>query len=407
MIQLLDVRRDFPILDQKVNGKRLVYLDSAATSQKPASVLQAMQQYYEEYNANIHRGLYTLSEIATRKYEEARRKIASFINASWRETVFVRNATEAINIVAHAYVKPRLSKGDTLLLTEMEHHSNLVPWQIIAKETGAKISYVPLTADGLLDVVIARKLLEKKPAFFALTHVSNVLGTITPVRELIQLAHEQGVPVLVDGAQSVPHMKVNVKELGADFYAFSGHKMFGPTGIGILYGKRELLERTEPLFGGGDMIKEVTYDYSKWNELPWKFEAGTPNIAGAIGLGAAVDYIASIGMEHIAEHNTALTAYALEKFSKLSYITVYGPHDVAKRNGVVSFNVGDVHAHDVTTVLDEEGIAIRSGHHCAMPLMEKLGVAAACRASFHVYNTFEDIDRLIQALEKVRKIFRL
>ncbi len=403
----MDARNDFPIFKQKVNGKPLVYLDSAATSQKPRAVIEAIVKYYEEYNANVHRGLHYLSELATRKYEEARKKVAQFVNAQSKEIIFVRNTTEAINLVAHAYVKPMLQNGDRILLTEMEHHSNIVPWQLIAKEKGAIVEYVPVTPDGMLDIAQLKKSLEKKPKMMALTHVSNVLGTINPVHEIVRLAHMHGVPVLIDGAQSVPHMKVDVKDIDCEFLAFSGHKMFGPTGIGVLYGKRNVLESMEPVFGGGDMIKEVTYEGATWNDLPWKFEAGTPNIADAIGLGSAVDFINTLGIEQIQEHTKAVTRYAYEKLSKLSYVTIYGPKDVEQRNGAISFNLGDIHAHDLTTVLDEEGIAIRSGHHCAMPLIEKLGIHSAARVSFHVYNTFEDVDWLIAVLEKARKIFRL
>ncbi len=403
----LAVGRDFQILSRKVNGKRLVYLDSGATSQKPKAVINELKRFYEEHNANVHRGLHSLSEIATRKYEGARVKIAQFINAQPKEIVLVKNTTEAINLAAYSFVKPKLKKGDLILLTEMEHHSNIVPWQLIAKEAGAVIGYVPIDAEGKLDLIDAGKMLNRKPKIFAFAHVSNVLGTINPVKKLVEMAHSEGVPVLVDGAQSAPHMKVDVKDIGCDFFAYSGHKMFGPTGVGVLYGKKEHLQAMEPLFGGGDMIKEVSFASSTWNDLPWKFEAGTPNIAGVIGLGAAVDYINKLGIGKIKEHNSTLVKYLLEELKKMSYVHVYGPRTSEERCGVVSFNLGDMHAHDVTSVLDEEGICVRSGHHCAMPLMEKLGVSSAVRASVHAYNTRKDVDALITAIEKARRIFKL
>ncbi len=406
-IQLIDVKKDFPILNQKINGKQLVFLDSASTSQKPVVVINSIKQYYEEYNSNVHRGLYKISAIATQRYEESRKKVANFINSYPKEIIFVRNATEGINLVASSFGRKIVNKNDTVLLTEMEHHSNLVPWQLLVKGKNAKLEFIPITEDGLLDLKKGFELLRKKPKILAITHVSNVLGTINPIKEIIKEAHKHGVIVLVDAAQSVPHMKIDVKDLDCDFLVFSGHKMCGPTGIGVLYGKKELLEEMEPIFGGGDMIKEVKYTSATWNELPWKFEAGTPNIAGAIGLGAAIDYLNSIGIDNIHNYEKFLTKYALEKLSKVKDVKIYGPRDINVRNGVISFNLADIHAHDLTTVLDEEDIAIRSGHHCAMPLIEKLGIIAAARISFYLYNTCEDVDRLIDALEKARKVFKL
>ena len=407
---LLDVRKDFPILNQKVNNKPLVYLDSTATSQKPIQVINALRDYYYEINSNVHRGLHTLSEKATKKYEGARKKIADFINADYREVIFVRNTTEAINLVAHSFGTANIKENDTILTTEMEHHSNIVPWQLLAKEKKANLKYIPITKDGLLDLEEAERLIKDKPKILAVTHASNVLGTINPIKELVKMAHENNVVVVVDGAQSVPHIKVDVKDINCDFLAFSGHKMLGPTGIGVLYGKRELLERMEPVLGGGDMIKEVHLQESIWNDLPWKFEAGTPNIADAIALGVAVDYMEEIGIENIRKHEESLVRYALEKLRKIGSLEIYGPLDPKLKVGAISFNLRDkqnrlIHAHDLNSVLDGEGIAVRSGHMCCMPLMEILNVVAAARASFHIYNNFGDIDRLVDAIEKAEKIF--
>ncbi len=401
------VRKDFPILSRKVNGKRLVYLDSAASSEKPASMINAVNEFYKRSYANIHRGLHTLSGEATELYEHARKNIASFINADPKETIFVRNATEGINLVARSFVAPGLKKGDVVLLTEMEHHSNIVPWQMLAKGKGAVIKYVPFNDEGFLDLKKAEALLKEKPKFFSFVHVSNVLGTINPAKELVTLAHKYHVPVLVDACQSVPHMKIDIKDLDADFLVFSGHKMLGPSGIGILYGKRKFLEKMPPFLGGGDMIKEVSFKEVSWNDLPWKFEAGTPNIEGAIGLAAAVDYLQNLGIENIEKHIKEITTYALKKLSKVKGIKIYGPKTAEKRGAVIAFNLGDIHSHDLTSVVDEDGIAIRSGHHCAQPLIEKLGLASAARMSFYVYTTKEEIDLFIQSLEKTRKIFKL
>ena len=401
------VREDFPILKRKVHGKLLVYLDSAATSMKPAVVIKTIEDFYKTSNANIHRGLHTLSEEATKEYEDARRRVAAFINADAKETIFVRNATEGINLVGRSFVASRVKKGDVILLTEMEHHSNIVPWQMLAEEKGGELKFVPIDEDGSLDLKKAKELLAQKPSFFSFAHVSNVLGTVNPVKELIKMAHEFKVPVLVDACQSVPHRRVDVKELECDFLVFSGHKMCGPSGIGVLFGKRELLEKMSPFLGGGDMIKEVSYQRFTANDLPWKFEAGTPNIEGAVGLGAAVEYLEKIGMERIERHERKITEYALRKLSKVRGVKIVGPKDGKARGGVISFNLGDMHSHDVTTVLDEDGVAVRSGHHCAQPLMDRLGIVSAGRMSFYVYTTKKEIDVAIKSLERARRIFKI
>ncbi len=400
---MLAVRQDFPILQTFIRGKPLVYLDSAATSQKPKTVLDAVDAYYKTTNANVHRGLHTLSAQATEAYENARQKIASFIDAENKEIIFVRNATEGINLVAQC-LRKNIQKGDLLVSTVMEHHSNIVPWQLLAQQTGATLAFIPITKEGLLDMEKARELFQKKPKIVTFTHVSNVLGTINPVQELTRLAHETGALVVVDAAQSVPHLPVDVKTIDCDFLVFSGHKMLGPTGIGVLYGKKELLEALPPFLGGGDMIKEVHLDQSTWNDIPWKFEAGTPDIAGAVGLGAAIDYLSALGMEHVQRHEQEIIHYAWEKMKKIKDVILYGPEE---RAGVIAFNLGDIHPHDLTSVLDDEGIAIRSGHHCAQPLMDVVGVVATARISVSVYTTKEDIDAFLAALEKARKVFRL
>ena len=402
----INVSKDFPILKRKINGKRLVYLASAATSQTPLQVLEAIVEYYKNLRSNVHRSLNTLSHEATEKYENARNKIADFVNARPEEIIFVKNATEGLNLIANCY-KIFIKKGDVILLTEMEHHSNLIPWQMIAKERNAKLDFIPIREDGTLDMKRFDELINKSPKILAITQVSNVLGTINPLREIIEKAHKKNVVVVVDGAQAVPHMKVDVRELDADFYVFSGHKMLGPTGIGVAYGKKELLEKIGPFLFGGDMIKEVTFENATWNDLPWKFEAGTPNVSGAIGLGAAVDYLNKLGIVNVERYARELTGYALEELRKLGYVKLYGPLDFGKRNGVISFNVGDIHSHDVATVLDTEGIMIRSGHACAMPLMSKLKVDSICRASFYIYNTKDDVDSLINGLKKCKEVFKL
>ncbi len=407
MLDAEAVRADFPILNVKIHGKPLVYLDNAASSQKPLQVLEAMDRYYRELNANVHRGVHHLSEESTRRYEGARRRVARFINArSDKEIVWTRNATEAINLVAYSWGLANLKPGDEILVTEMEHHSNLVPWQIIAQRTGAKLRHLPIDDRGYLRVDLLDRFLTERTRLFAFTAMSNVLGTINPVRELVEAAHAAGALTLVDGAQSVPHMPVDVQALGCDFLAFSGHKMCGPTGIGVLYGRRDLLEEMPPFMGGGDMIREVHLDHSKWNEIPWKFEAGTPAIAEAIGLGAAVDYLSDLGMENVQAHESALVRYAMERLQDVEGLRILGPRP-EDRGGVIAFTLGDIHPHDIAAVLDSEGIAIRAGHHCAQPLHERYGIMATARASFYIYNTPQEVDRLAEGLERVREIFAL
>ena len=407
-IGALAPREDFPILAREINGHPLVYLDSAASSQKPQAVLDAMDHMYRHSNANIHRGAYTLSEESTRAYEGARRKIARFIHApSAHEIVYVRNATEAINLVARTWAEVNLGPGDVVLATEMEHHSNLVPWQLAAGRTGARAAYVPVTDEGELDLAAYERLLESdRPKLVALTQMSNVLGTQPPLKRMIEQAHAVGALALVDGAQSVPHMPVDVRDLDCDFLAFSGHKMLGPTGIGILWGRTALLDAMPPFMGGGDMIREVHLDGATWNDLPWKFEAGTPAFVEAVGLGAAVDYLSTLGMERVHAHEQALAAYALERLSTVSDLTLYGP-PAERRGGVISFTLGDIHPHDLATLLDREGIAVRAGHHCAQPLMERYHLPATARASCYVYTTSAEIDALAEALERARAVFAL
>ena len=404
--ELASLLNDFPILSREVHpGVPLVYLDSAATSQKPASVIAAMDEYYRRTNANIHRGIHVLAEEATAKYEDARQKVARFINAhSEREIIFTRNTTEAINLVAYTWARANLKSGDLVILTEMEHHSNLVPWQILAAERGIRLEFIPVTDEGLLDLDAYRQLLMQDPRLVSFMHMSNVLGTINPAREIVRMAHAAGAVALVDGAQSVPHFAVDVQDLDADFLAFSGHKMLGPTGIGVLYGKEALLNAMPPFLGGGDMIKKVMLRSFSANSLPHKFEAGTPAIAEGIGLGAAVDYLARIGMERIAAYEHELTAYALERLSEVSGLTVIGPR-AELRGGVAAFTLADIHPHDVSQLLDREGLAVRAGHHCAMPLHQRFNLPATTRASLYLYNTRADIDRLAGALERVKKLF--
>lgn len=405
-IPALAPRGDFPILARAVHGKPLVFLDSAASAQKPAAVLEAMDTFARTSYANIHRGVYTLSEEATAAYEGARKRVARFINARGvREVIFTRNTTEAINLVARSWADANLAPGDTILLTAMEHHSNIVPWQLAAARTGARLEYVPVTDDGELDEDAFDRLLETaRPRLVAMTQMSNVLGTMPPVAALIARAHAAGALVLLDGAQSVPHFPVDVRALDCDFLAFSAHKMLGPTGIGVLWGRRELLEAMPPFLGGGDMIREVRLSGSTWADLPAKFEAGTPAILEAVGLGAAVDYLAGLGMERVRAHEHALTTYALERLAAVPDLTIYGPA-AARRGGVVSFTLGEIHAHDLATLLDQEGIAVRAGHHCAQPLMERYQLAATARASFYVYTTSAEIDALAEALERARTVF--
>jgi cysteine desulfurase/selenocysteine lyase len=398
-----ELRQLFPILDQKVNGKPLVYLDSAATSQKPLPVIEAIDNYYRQYNSNVHRGVHTLGTKATDAYEGAREKVRRFIGAaSMEEIIFTRGTTTAINLVAASYGRANVRPGDEIVITYMEHHSNIIPWQQVAKQTGATLKYIPLQPDGTIRLEDVEQTVTPNTKIVAVTHVSNVLGTINPVKEIAQIAHKHGAVMVVDGAQSTPHMKVNVQELDCDFYAFSGHKMCGPTGIGVLYGKKHLLEQMEPVEFGGEMIDFVGLYESTWKELPWKFEGGTPIIAGAIGLGAAIDFLEQVGLHHIAEHEHRLAQYALEQLSTIEGLTIYGPKE---RAGLVTFNIDEAHPHDVATVLDAEGIAVRAGHHCAQPLMKWLNVTATARASFYLYNTEEEIDILVAALKKTKEYF--
>jgi cysteine desulfurase/selenocysteine lyase len=400
------LRADFPILAERPHGRPLVYLDSAATSQKPTAVIEAMDRYYREYNANVHRGIYEISEKATAAYEGARDQVARLLNApSGREIVWVRNATEAINLVAYSWGRRNLGPGDAIVLTEMEHHANLVPWQLLAQEVDGDLEFIPITDDGILRLDVFEILLRLHPRLVAFTHVSNTLGTINPVREMVEMAHAAGALVLVDGAQAVPHLPVDVQELGADFYVFSGHKTLGPTGSGVLWGRRELLDAMPPFLTGGDMIREVKLRRSEFNEVPWKFEAGTPDISAAIGLGVAADYLRELGMERVREHERALVAYALETLAReVPGIALYGPPaDV--RGGVVPFNLPGIHPHDVAQILDREGVCIRAGHHCTMPLHERLDLAATGRASFSVFTTTDDIDTLAAGLREVQRVF--
>jgi cysteine desulfurase / selenocysteine lyase len=406
MIDLKAIRSDFPILSRQVHGKPLVYLDNAATTQKPFSVIEAEARYYKETNSNIHRGIHTLSEEATTQYEGARKKVAQFIGASAPESIiFTRNATEAINLVAFSWGRKFLKPGDEILLTAVEHHSNLIPWQMTAQATGAKLQFIPVTSDGQLDLSQIDKLLTRKTKLVAITAMSNVLGSIFPVREIARKADAVGAKVLIDGAQSVPHLETRIADLGCDFLVFSAHKMLGPTGVGVLYGRPEILDAMDPYQGGGDMILEVWRDHADWNELPWKFEAGTPNIGGVIAFGAAIDYLNKVGMANIRQHEKDLTAYALEKMRKDPLIHFYGSMDVEKRGGVISFNYGTIHPHDIGTLLDQEGIAIRAGHHCCQPYMRDLGVSGTARASFYLYNTREEVDALVSALRKAATVF--
>ena len=406
--QPLDVKRireDFPILREQVHGKPLVYLDSTASAQKPRQVIDTMAFVYEHAYANVHRGIHYLSETATQMYEDARRKIARFINArSPREIVYVRNTTEGINLVAYAWGLANLKPGDEVLITEMEHHSNIVPWQLVCQMTGATLRWVPTTPEGFLDMEALDRLLTERTRIFAFTAMSNVLGTINPVKELVARAHAVGALALVDGAQSVPHLPVDVQDLDCDFLAFSGHKMCGPSGIGVLYGKRELLEAMPPFLGGGEMIRQVKLTGSTWNDLPHKFEAGTPAIAEAIALGAAVDYLSNLGMDNVAAHERALVRYAYERMQEVEGLRILGPGP-EHRGGVIAFTLGDVHPHDIAAILDAEGIAIRAGHHCAQPVHDRYGIPASARASFYVYNTEEEVDSLVTALHKVVETF--
>ncbi|ASS94964.1 MULTISPECIES: cysteine desulfurase [Peribacillus] len=401
-----EIRKLFPILDQEVNGQPLVYLDSAATSQKPAAVIEAIEQYYRGYNSNVHRGVHTLGTKATDAYEGAREKVRKFINASsTEEIIFTRGTTTSLNTVARSYGGANVKEGDEIVISYMEHHSNIIPWQQLAKEKGAVLKYIPLQEDGTISVDDARATITDATKIVSIMQVSNVLGVINPVKEIAKIAHEHNAVMVVDGAQSTPHLKVDVRDLDCDFFAFSGHKMVGPTGIGVLYGKKELLEKMEPIEFGGEMIDFVGLYESTWKELPWKFEGGTPIIAGAIGIGAAIDFLEEIGLDNIERHEHKLAAYAMEKMSAVEGLTIYGPKDAEKRAGVVTFNINDVHPHDVATVLDADGIAVRAGHHCAQPLMKWLDVSSTARASFYLYNTEEDIDKLVSGLVKTKEYF--
>ncbi|ERN52262.1 cysteine desulfurase [Alkalihalophilus marmarensis] len=402
-MNVAEIKKQFPILDQNVNGHPLVYLDSAATSQKPLSVIEKLDDYYRRYNSNVHRGVHTLGTMATDEYEGAREKVRSFINASSaEEIIFTRGTTTALNLVAGSYARSNLSAGDEIVITPMEHHSNIIPWQQVARATGATLTYLPLQADGTIDLKDVEETISEKTKIVSIMQVSNVLGTINPVKEIAEIAHRNGAIMVVDGAQSAPHMKVDVRDLDCDFFAFSGHKMGAPTGIGALYGKKELLNNMEPIEFGGEMIDFVGLQESTWKELPWKFEGGTPIIAGAIGLGAAIDFLTEIGLDEIEKHEHELAEYALERLSEVDGMTIYGPKH---RAGLVTFNLDDVHPHDVATVLDAEGIAVRAGHHCAQPLMKWLDVTATARASFYIYNTKEDIDTLAESLVKTKEYF--
>jgi len=393
------IREDFPILERMVNGKKIAYLDNGATSQKPRQVIDAIVRYYSEYNANVHRGVHKLSEESTVAYEDARRKVAEFINASEEEIIFVKNASEALNLVMYSYGMKNITHTSRITISIAEHHSNFVPWQVLAERKKAKLEFLDVDAEGELVG------LENASGsdIISLVHASNVLGTINDAQKICKVAHEGGGISVIDGSQSIPHMPIDVKKMGCDFFAFTGHKMLAPTGIGVLYGKKELLEKMEPFLYGGDMIIEVKKEGSKWNNLPYKFEAGTPNIEGAIGLGTAVDYLNKIGMEEIRKHEIELLSYALGKLK--DEVTIYGPLDARKRTGLIAFNVPGVHPHDVATILDEDGIEIRSGHHCAQPLHDRLGLESSARASFYLYNTKEEVDRLVDGIKKVKRVF--
>jgi cysteine desulfurase / selenocysteine lyase len=406
------IREDFPILKRKINGnKPLIYLDNAATTQKPQSVINAICNYYMNYNSNIHRAVYQIAEEATIEYEMSRKKIAKFINArSTNEIIFTRNATEAINLIAYSWGRANIKNNDNITITEIEHHSNIVPWQILAQEKGANLQYIGVDDNGYLKIEDCKKCLQngnKRVGLLSISQMSNVLGTIVPLNEIIKMAHDEGVFVLVDGAQSVPHMPVDVQEMNCDFMAFSSHKMLGPTGVGILYVKEEILDKMSPFIGGGDMIKEVHKHKTVYNDLPYRFEAGTPNIADVIGFGAAIDYLNEIGMSNIREHETNITSYAINALSTIKGVTLYGPSNADHRGGIIAFNIGDIHPHDLATIMNSHGIAIRSGHHCAQVLMKRLDVPATSRLSFYIYNTKKEVDIFIDVLNEARRIFRI
>jgi len=398
------IKKEFPILSKEINNKPLIYLDNASTTQKPASVIDEIQEYYECTNSNIHRGVHHLSQKATEEYEEARKKIQKFIGAtSSKEIVFVRGATEAVNLVANSYVNPLLSEGDNIIISHMEHHANIVPWQLIAKQKNIEIRVIPINEKGELVITELDNLIDKQTKFISLNHVSNSLGTINPVEELIQKAHRNNIRIMIDGAQAVQHMKVNVTDLDVDFYCFSGHKMYGPTGIGILYGKKEILDKMEPYQGGGDMIKSVTFEKTIYNDVPHIFEAGTPNIVGAIGLGKAIDFIEKTTLEKIEEHEMDLLNYATQKISKIEGVRIIGTSE--NKASVISFVMDGIHPHDIGTIMDNLGIAIRAGHHCTQPVMDFYDIPATARASFAIYNTKKDVDKLIEGIEKTKEVF--
>jgi cysteine desulfurase / selenocysteine lyase len=408
IVNSYELRNDFPIFRKKINGKELVYLDNASTTQKPYTVIDSITDFYSNYNSNIHRAVYQLAEEATNMYEQTRQKIANFINVRPEEIIFTRNTTESINLIAHSWARTNLKKDDVIVISEIEHHSNIVPWQILCQEIGTRLEYVGIDENGFLDLEYMIELISsRKVKLVSLSHMSNVLGTIVPIERIIKIAHEHGIPVLVDGAQSVPHMPINVKNMDCEFLVFSAHKMLGPTGVGILYAKKEYLDKMAPFMGGGDMIKEVFKFHTNYNDVPYKFEAGTPNIADVVGFSAAIEYLERIGMENIRKHEIYLTEYALESMSSLDYITVYGPRDTKYRGGVISFNIADIHPHDLATIMNDHGIAIRSGHHCAQVLMERLDVPATSRASFYIYNTKEEIDKFVNAIKEAGRIFKI
>lgn len=408
VVNSYELRNDFPIFRKKINGKELVYLDNASTTQKPNSVIESITDFYTNYNSNIHRAVYQLAEEATALYEQSREKIANFINVRPEEIIFTRNTTESINLIAHSWARTNLKKDDGIAISELEHHSNIVPWQILSQEIGTRLEYVGIDDNGFLDLEYLIDLISsKKVKLVSLSHMSNVLGTIVPIERIIKIAHENNIPVLVDGAQSVPHMPVDVKKMDCDFLVFSAHKMLGPTGVGVLYAKKEFLEKMRPFMGGGDMIKEVFKFHTNYNEVPYKFEAGTPNIADVVGFGAAIDYLKKIGMENVRKHEIDLTEYALKSILSMKYVTVYGPRDPNYRGGVISFNIADIHPHDLATIMNDHGIAIRSGHHCAQVLMQRLDVPATSRASFYIYNTKEEIDKFVNAIKEAGRIFKI
>lgn len=400
------VAAQFPILQREIGGRRIVYLDAGATAQKPEAVLRTLDASLRLHNANIHRGVYVLAQEATERFEGARERIARFVGATPAETIFTKNATEALNLVAYAWGRRNVGAGDTIVLTPMEHHSNIVPWQLLADEVGAQLAYVELTEDGRLDLDSLDALLAREPKLVAVAHVSNVLGTRNPVEEIAARAHAAGAVVVVDGAQAVPHLPVDVQALGADFYAFTGHKVYGPTGVGVLLGRRELLEAMGPFLAGGDMISQVGFERSTWKELPWKFEAGTTPYVEATGLGAAVDWLDALGLEAVHAHEAAITAYALERLAEVPGLTVYGPA-AEHRGALASFSLEDVHPHDVAEILSRANVCVRAGHHCAQPLMRRLGTPATTRASFAAHTTLEDVDALVEGLHEVRRVFRL